>query len=104
MYAFRTQRISSSGALSPLLMAGIATFTIVVSSRIMKKPVVSTTRTNQGLVRALAMVPPKPFLTGADSHFPLQLALYDFALELADPFPLRIEHRDLVLHLDQGKA
>ena len=33
-------------------MAGMATFTIVVSSRIMKNPVVNTTSTSHGLVRA----------------------------------------------------
>ena len=58
MYAFSTHRIWSSVVLSPALMAGMATLTMVVSSRIMKNPLVSTTRTNQGLVRACAMTPP----------------------------------------------
>src|SRR2546423_15024839 len=104
MYAFSTHRISSSAAPKPALIAGIATFTIVVSSRIMKKPVVSTSNTSQGLERALAMVPPQRFMAGVHSHFPLQLAFGDLAFELDDPFAFRVEHCDLVLDLDQGET
>ena len=85
-------------------MAGIATFTIVVSSRIMKNPVVSTTRTSHGLVRAWAMLPPQRFMAGIDSDLPLQLAFVDLSLQLADPLALGVEHRDLVLDLDQRQA
>src|SRR5712692_865603 len=70
-------------------MAGMATLTIVVSNRIMKNPLVKTTRTNQGLVRACAMTSPYHLVAGIDSDLPLQLG---------------VEHRDLVFHLDEGKA
>src|SRR5260370_25330652 len=99
-----TKRIWSSVALSPVLIAGIATFTIVVSSRIMKKPVVKTTKTSQGLVRACAMLPPQPFMAGIDSDLPLQLSIVDFRCDLAHPVALRRDHRDLVLELDQRQA
>src|SRR6266850_2356632 len=55
MYEFSTHRIWSSVVLSPALMAGIATLTIVVSSMIMKNPVVKTASTSHGLVRAWDM-------------------------------------------------
>jgi hypothetical protein len=45
------QRMSDSSACSPSLIAGIAIFTMVVSSRIMKKPRQSTDSTSQGLCR-----------------------------------------------------
>src|ERR1700674_1499059 len=82
-------------------MAGIATFTIVVSSRIMKNPVVKTTSTSHGLVRACAMPSPQHFMPGIDSGLPLQSSFLDLELELADPFALCFEHRDLVLQLDE---
>src|SRR5882672_12118546 len=106
MYAFRTHRIWSRVVLSPVLMAGIATFTIVVSSRIMKNPVVKTKRTSQGLVglvRACAMSPPQPFKVMHHSGAPLQPPLCDFVRDLEHPLALRLEHRDLVLQLDQSK-
>src|SRR5512135_3647034 len=82
-------------------MAGMATFTIVVSSRIMKNPVVRTTRMSQGLVRARAMRSPQPFHAGINSGIPLQRSVSDLALQLFDPYPLGVEHRDLVLELDE---
>src|SRR5579859_3833501 len=103
MYAFSTHRIWSSVVLRPVLMAGMATFTIVVSSRIMKKPVVKTNRTSHGLVRAWAMPSPQPLSAGIDSDGPLQPAFCDFALQLSDPGALGVEHRDLVLELDEGE-
>src|SRR5438309_1681092 len=69
-------------------MAGIATFTIVVSSRIMKNPVVKTSSTSHGLVRARAMSPPEPFIVGIASDLPLQPAFVDFLLEVANPSAL----------------
>src|SRR4029077_1433377 len=51
MYAFRTHKIPSRLIFRPALMAGMATFTIVVSSMIMKKPVTRTTRTTHGFER-----------------------------------------------------
>jgi hypothetical protein len=42
--------MESKDALRPFSMAGIATFTMVVSSRIMKKPSVRTSNTIQGFV------------------------------------------------------
>src|SRR5438132_5259495 len=101
MYAFRTHRIWSRVVLSPVLMAGIATFTIVVSSRIMKNPVVKTSRTSHGLVRAGAMSAPQPFDVARHSGAPLQLSVRDLACDLQNPLPLRLEHRDLVLQLDE---
>src|SRR4029077_4413061 len=103
-YALMTQRIWSSVALSPVLIAGIATFTIVVSSRIMKKPVVKTSKTSQGLVRACAMSPPQPLMAGIDSDLPLQLSVIDFFCDLAHPIAFRPDHRDLVLELDQHQS
>src|SRR6185436_12043598 len=49
MYAFRIQRMSDSDAPRLSLIAGIAMFTIVVSSWIMKNPRQRTVRTTQGL-------------------------------------------------------
>src|SRR4051794_8249942 len=49
MYALMTQRTSDKDASRCSLICGIAMFTIVVSSRIMKKPRQRTTRTSQGL-------------------------------------------------------
>src|SRR2546422_6175112 len=49
MYAFSTQRISSRPAWSPSMMLGMATLTIVKSSRIMKKPRQRTSRMIHGL-------------------------------------------------------
>ena len=48
-------------------MAGIATLTIVVSSMIMKKPVVKTSSTSHGLVRASAIPNSQPATVGIDS-------------------------------------
>src|SRR5439155_11633566 len=104
MYALRTQRIWSSVVLRPVLIAGIATFTIVVSSMIMKKPVVKTSKTSHGLVRACAMSPPQLCVVGIDSDLPLQLAFGDFLLEIADPPAFGVEHRDLVLELDESET
>src|SRR2546421_9523756 len=104
MYAFRTHRIWSRVVLSPVLMAGIATFTIVVSSRIMKNPVVKTSRTSHGLVRACAMSPPQPFNVAHHSGAPLQPSIRYLVRDLANPFALRFQHRDLVLQLDQSES
>src|ERR1700730_10520515 len=79
----------------------MATFTIVVSSRIMKNPVVRTTSTSHGLVRACAMSSPQQFMSRTHSCNPLQLDCGDLALEAANPIALRFEHGDLVLQLDQ---
>src|SRR5215831_16364072 len=99
-----THRIWSSVVFSPALMAGIATFTIVVSSMIMKKPVVRTSSTSHGLVRAWGISPPQLFMSGWDSGPPLQLSVGDLLRELAHPSALRLDERDLVLELDQGEA
>src|SRR5439155_7529379 len=103
-YALSTHRIWSSVVWSPVLIAGIATLTIVVSSRIMKNPVVRTSSTSQGLVRARAMSPPETFKVGNASDSPLQPSVVDLFLQVADPFALRVEHRDLVFELDQREA
>jgi hypothetical protein len=39
-------------------------------------------------------------MSGIDSGLPFQFAFGDLALELADPFALCVQHRDLVLQLD----
>src|SRR5438445_11668204 len=67
----------------------------------MKNPVVKTTRTSQGLVRAGAMSPPQRFMVGIEPDFPFQSAVIDFLFEVVDPLAFRIEHCDLVLELDQ---
>src|SRR6266702_2567937 len=85
-------------------MAGIATFTIVVSSMIMKNPVVKTRSTSHGLVRARAMFPPQLFIVGIATDVPLQLSLIDLFFQVAHPPALGVEHRDLVFELDEGKA
>src|SRR5690348_17966406 len=95
-----THRIWSSVVFRPALMAGIATLTIVVSSMIMKNPVVRTSSTNHGLVRACAMFPPQHFISGATAGPPLQLSVRDLLRDLVDPRPLGLEDRDLVLELD----
>src|SRR5437762_13478117 len=94
-YAFSTHRIWSSVVLSPVLIAGIATLTIVVSSMIMKNPEVRTSRTSQGLVRARAMSPPQPNQVGIASDLPLQLSVVDLSLDVDDPptFGVRSEER-----------
>ncbi len=48
-------------------MAGMATFTIVVSSMIMKKPVTNTTSTTHGLERFCAIPCSEPYLDAFDS-------------------------------------
>jgi hypothetical protein len=45
----------------------MATFTIVVSSMIMKKPVTKTTSTTHGLLRLSAIPSPQPHLRAFDS-------------------------------------
>src|SRR5713101_223389 len=85
-------------------MAGMATLTMVVSSRIMKNPLVRTTRTNHGLVRACAMTSPYHLVAGIDSDLPLQLAVDNFPFELAHPLALGVEHRDLVFHFDERQS
>src|SRR5579872_1305474 len=102
-----THRIWSSVAFRPVLMAGIATLTIVVSRRIMKNPVVSTNKTSHGLVDlvgACAMPSPQLLIAGVDSGPPLQLSVPYLPGDLADPTPLRLEDRDLVLELDQRQS
>src|SRR5437773_7991577 len=84
-------------------MAGIATFTIVVSSMIMKNPVVKTRSTSHGLVRARAMFPPQLFIVGIDTDVPLQPSVVDLFFQIGDPPALGIVHRDLVFELDQGE-
>src|SRR5437016_4225884 len=102
MYAFSTHRIWSRVVLSAVLIAGMATFTIVVSSMIMKKPVVKTRSTSQGLVRARAMSIPQLFMGGADSaRFPFQLSSVDLIRKIGRPSALSSQHCDLVLELDQ---
>src|ERR1700730_4309471 len=49
-------------------MAGMATFTIVVSSMIMKKPVTRTTSTTHGLARASAIPNSQPVVCRIDSR------------------------------------
>src|SRR5713101_4050309 len=49
------------------------------------------------------MPSPQHFMPGTHSGFPLQPSVGDLALELADPFALRLEHRDLVLQLDESQ-
>src|SRR5487761_1155719 len=103
MYAFKTQRIWSRVVLRAESMAGMATFTMVVSSRIMKKPAHSTTSTSQGLARARDMCTPRFSFGGADTDHPLQLAFRDFQLQVAHPLALHLAHRDCVLDLDDRK-
>src|SRR5258706_14794796 len=69
----------------------------------MKKPRVSTTRTTQGLLRACAMFPPQPFMAGTHSDLPLQLSVSDLLFQFPHPLALGVEHRDLVLDLDEGQ-
>src|SRR5690349_3309338 len=99
-----TQRIWSSVVFRPALMAGIATLTIVVSSMIMKNPVVRTSRTNHGLVRACAMFPPQHFIAGDAAGPPLQLSVRDLLRDLVNPCPLGLQDRDLVLQLDHRQS
>src|SRR5213593_335275 len=47
------------------------------------------------------MSPPQPFSVGVDSDLPLQLSFADLFLEVRHPPALGVEHRDLVLELDQ---
>src|SRR5436309_875368 len=47
------------------------------------------------------MSPPQPFSVGVDSDRPLQLSFADLLLEVRHPPALGVEHRDLVLELDQ---
>src|ERR1700730_5451645 len=49
-------------------MAGMATFTIVVSSMIMKKPLTRTTSTTHGLERASVIPNPQPVVCAIDSN------------------------------------
>src|SRR6266536_4069861 len=103
-YALSTQMIWSSVVLSAVLMDGIATLTIVVSSMIMKNPEVRTSRTSHGLVRARAMSPPQSNQVGMASDLPLQLSFVDLSFEIDDPPAFGLEHGDLVLELDEGQA
>ena len=57
-YALITQSTSSSDACSCVIMSGIAMFTIVRSSRVMKNPSDMTISTAQGLPRYFRMIPP----------------------------------------------
>src|ERR1700676_1337393 len=50
------------------------------------------------------MSPPQHFMTGINSGDPLQFAIGNLALELADPETLCLEHRDLVLQLDERQS
>src|SRR5438094_4916891 len=43
-------------------------------------------------------------MAGVDSNRPLQLAFVDLSLQPAHPLSFGVEHRDLVLHLDQRQA
>src|SRR6266705_1294938 len=43
-------------------------------------------------------------MAGVDSNLPLQLAFVDLSLQPAHPLSFCVEHRDLVLHLDQRQA
>src|SRR3954468_2997915 len=103
-YALSTHRIWSSVVWSPVLIAGIATLTIVVSSMIMKNPEVKTSRTSHGLVRARAMSPPQSNKVSVGSDLPLQLSVVDLFPEVEHPPALGFEHRDLVLELNECQA
>src|SRR5437879_13240598 len=70
----------------------------------MKNPVVKTSRTSHGLVRACAMSSPQCFKAVHHSGAPLQPSFRYLVRDLANPFALRIEHRDLVLELDQRET
>src|SRR5260370_14959267 len=50
------------------------------------------------------MASPQHFMPGTNSGLPLQRAFCDLAFELPDPFALGIEHRDLVLQLDESQS
>src|SRR5216684_9010938 len=50
------------------------------------------------------MLSPQHFMPGTNSGLPLQRAFCDLAFQLAYPFALGIEHRDLVLQLDEGQS
>src|SRR5450759_363735 len=47
------------------------------------------------------MPSPQHFMAGTHSSPPFQRAFSDLALELANPISLRLQHRDLVLQLDE---
>src|SRR5258706_3107581 len=47
------------------------------------------------------MPTPQYFMSGTNSGLPLQPSVRDLAFEFADPLALCLEHRDLVLQLDQ---
>src|ERR1700732_2389798 len=49
------------------------------------------------------MSSPQHFMPGTNSGLPLQPAFSNVALELAAPGALRVEHRDLVLQLDESQ-
>ena len=70
-YALRIHRISSSDALRLVLMSGTAMFTIVVSSRIMKKPMQRMLSTSHGLRGRV--VPESPATVGALVPVPLAM-------------------------------
>src|SRR5260370_15463331 len=74
------------------------------SSGTIKTLVVRPSTTAPGLRLARAMTTAQLCVVGINSHLPLQPAVNDFLLEVADPLALGIEHRDLVLELDQGKT
>ena len=57
MYAFKIHSTSDRPAFRCRLICGMATFTIVVSSRIMKKPRHSAVRINQGLYFVCNVLP-----------------------------------------------
>src|SRR5258708_31921653 len=49
------------------------------------------------------MPSPQHFMPGTNSGLPLQPAFRDLGFELADPVALCVDHRDLVLQLDESE-
>src|SRR5215469_10116994 len=89
-YPLMTQPICASEACSPRRMSGIAMFTIVRSSSVMKKPRPRVSSTAHSLPRRLRM-----------SRLPGQPAVPEVVDDGAEPVPLRAQQREQVLPLDQ---
>src|SRR6266699_3811453 len=102
-----TQPISGSEACSPRRMLGIATLTMVRSSRVMKKPRLGVASTAHAWPRHLRMI--VAFLLVAEfgrgrHRAPGQPALADVGHDGAQPVHLGALQRDQVLGLEQVDA
>src|SRR5215475_6245213 len=94
-YPLMTQPICASEACSPRRMSGIAMFTIVRSSSVMKKPRPRVSSTAHSLPRRLR---PRRLRM---SRLPGQPAVPEVVDDGAEPVPLRAQQREQVLPLDQ---